>query len=125
MIFLNYFISRNGKILIIITISFDGFLIMTISSSEFVQVLCSDGKSKGAKKKKKHRKKDSVDLPATTTTTVVVVEDDCNNRLAVDKRSTSSSALASSAAKLGPPPGHATSSVSPQPKNGIFFTREY
>ena len=56
--------------------------------SEFVQVLCSDGKSKGAKKKKKHRKKEVATDDATTTTTTaeVVVEDDVASRN--EKRST-------------------------------------
>ena len=58
--------------------------------AEFVQVLCSDGKSKGAKKKKKHRKKEeevATDDLTTTTTAEVVVEDDAASRNVVDKRS--------------------------------------
>ena len=58
------------------------YLINLLPFTEFVQVLCADGKTKGAKKKKKHRQKDS----SGDNQTVVIVEDD-KDASTSDKRS--------------------------------------
>ena len=70
---------------------------------EFVQVLCSDGKSKGAKKKKKHRQKDANVVGVDNQTTVVVVEDDKENRRSKVAAAAGASSSSSSAAAAPTP----------------------